>query len=71
MGGCSQTVAIGVGWKNIQLLSCQTHHVGISPQEDRSGTKGTLGKVQSREEGCLEPSEPAAKMRQAFTQCPV
>jgi len=52
MGKREETVAIGVGGKNIQLRSCQTHHVGISPQEDRGGTKGTLGKGQgAAEEG--------------------
>jgi hypothetical protein len=25
------------------LGSCKAHHVGISPQEDRSGTKGAVG----------------------------
>jgi hypothetical protein len=28
----------------------QAHHVSISPQEDRSGTAGTVGEVQSGEE---------------------
>jgi hypothetical protein len=28
----------------------QTHHVGISPQEDRGGTAGTVGEGQSGKE---------------------
>jgi hypothetical protein len=31
--------------------SCQTHHVGISPQEDRGGTAGKVGEGAGREEG--------------------
>jgi hypothetical protein len=47
--------------------SCQAHHVGVSPHEDRGGRTCTLGEVQGgEEEGGLEPREPAARMRQAF-----
>jgi hypothetical protein len=64
VGGYSQTVAIGVGWKNIQLLSCQTHHVDISPQEDRSGTNRTLGEVQGcKQEGGLEQGSLLRRVR--------
>jgi hypothetical protein len=53
--------------ENNWLGSCKTHHVGISPEEDRSGAAGTVGEVQSsEEEGDVEPLEPAAQMRQAF-----
>jgi hypothetical protein len=31
----------------------QAHHVGCWQEEDRSGTKGTVGKGESGEEGCL------------------
>jgi hypothetical protein len=34
----------------------ETHHVSLSPQEDRSGTTGALGGGEgAAEEGCLEP----------------
>jgi len=49
------------------IEASQAHHVGISPQKDRGGTKGTVGKGEGGEEvGCLEANEPAASMRQAF-----
>jgi hypothetical protein len=36
------------------LGSCQTHHVGIGPQEDRRCTAGTMGEGEGREEeGCF------------------
>jgi len=55
MGRHSQTVAIGVGWKDIEFRSCQTHQVGVRPQEDRGGTKGKMGEVPSAaEKGCLD-----------------
>jgi hypothetical protein len=38
----------------------QTNHVSISPQEDRRGTAGALGKGKSAaEKGCLEESHTA------------
>ena len=35
---------------------CEAHHVGISPQEDRGGTKGEVGENTGCEDeiGCLE-----------------
>ena len=37
------------------IEASQAHHVGISPQKDRGGTKGTVGKGEGGEEvGCLE-----------------
>jgi hypothetical protein len=33
--------------------SSKAHHVGISPQEDRGGTKGKMGEVPGAEEGGL------------------
>jgi hypothetical protein len=55
MGGYSQTVAIGFGWKDTKFRSCQAHYVGISPEEDRCGTKSAVGEVPSAaEEGCLD-----------------
>jgi hypothetical protein len=50
VGKRAETVAVGIGWKDTQFRSRQTHHVGISPQEDRYGTKGTLGEVEGGEE---------------------
>ena len=38
----------------------QAHHVGCWQKEDRSGTKGTVGKGEGGEEGCLEQTEIAA-----------
>jgi hypothetical protein len=35
--------------------SCKAHHVSISPEEDRGVSAGTVGEVESRNEGCLEP----------------
>ena len=50
MGKRAETVAVGIGWKDTQFRSRQTHHVGISPQEDRGGTAGAVGEG----EGCEE-----------------
>jgi hypothetical protein len=62
MGNRSETVA--VGWKDHEFRSRKAHDVGISPQEDRGGTKGTVGEGQgAEEEGCLAPTEPATFKR--------
>lgn len=50
MGEHSETVAANGGGENNGLGSSQAHHVGISPQENRGGAKGTVGEVQSGEE---------------------
>jgi hypothetical protein len=53
---------MGKGWEGIEasggsLGSCEAHNVDFSPQEDRGGAAGAVGKVQSREEeGGLEPA---------------
>jgi hypothetical protein len=38
MGDCSEGIETSGG-----SGSCEAHHVGISPQEDRSGAAGTVG----------------------------
>jgi hypothetical protein len=38
------------GSENDGFSSCEAHHVSISPEEDRSGTTGTLGEVEGGEE---------------------
>jgi hypothetical protein len=60
MGEHSEEIAAsGGGGEN--GLGSQAHYVGISPEEDRCGTKGTLGEV----EGGITVWEPAASMGQA------
>ena len=54
MGGYSQTVA--VGWKDTQFRSCQTHNFGGRQEENRSGTKGTVGEGESGEECVKTPA---------------
>jgi hypothetical protein len=39
MGEHTETIAIGVG----QCRSCEAHHVGVSPQEDRGCSKSAVG----------------------------
>ncbi len=57
MGEGSEWIAASEGSDG--LGSCQTHHVSVSPQEDRGGTKGTLGTGEgASKEGGLEPAEP-------------
>jgi hypothetical protein len=57
MGEYSKTTAVRSGkWSNIR--SRQTHHVGISSQENSRGTKSTLGKGESSEQKvCLTNRE--------------
>jgi hypothetical protein len=46
----------------------EAHNVSISPEEDRDGTAGTVGTGKGGEkEGCLDPRQRAARVRQAFT----
>jgi len=57
MGECSEGIAASSGgsednWRG----SCKTHHVGISPQEDCGGTKGTVGQGEGCEEDCVAGS---------------
>lgn len=47
MGEGSKGVAAGEG--NC-FGSSKAHHVGVSPQEDRSGTAGEVGEVESKAE---------------------
>jgi hypothetical protein len=63
MGEGSQWIAASEGssgsksnWRDC----CQAHHVGIFPQENRSGSAGEVGEDQGCEEGGLKPSEPVA-----------
>ena len=56
MGESSEGIAASsVGTR---LGSCETHHVGISPQEDRGVPAGKVGKDQAAEEGCLDAASP-------------
>ena len=68
MGKRAETVAASSGGSESNGRdSCQSHHVCISPQEDRGGTAGEVGEDTCREEGGLEPREPAAaSTRRAF-----
>lgn len=45
MGKRAEEIAAGSG-----LNSCQAHNVGISPQENRGGTKGKVGKAEGTAE---------------------
>jgi hypothetical protein len=57
MGEGSEGIAASSGGsENNGLGSCEAHHVGISPQEDRGGSKSEMGEVEGRaEEGGLDP----------------
>ena len=50
MGGIAEAIAVSVGWKDHEFRSCQAHHVGIGPQEDRCGSKSAVGEGESWEE---------------------
>jgi hypothetical protein len=53
MGKRAETIAAsGGGSENNEFDSCQAHHVGIFPQEDRGDTAGEVGK----DTGCEEES---------------
>jgi hypothetical protein len=55
MGEGSEWIAAREGSDG--LGSCKAHHVRLSPQEDRGGTKGAVGEGEGgEEEGCLEHS---------------
>jgi hypothetical protein len=43
MGEYSEPIAASSRDGETGLCSCEAHHVGISTQEDRGGTKGTVG----------------------------
>jgi hypothetical protein len=43
MGKHTETVAVGIGWKDSHRCSCEAYHVGIGAQEDRGGSKSALG----------------------------
>ena len=43
MGEHTETVAADTGGKDNRFRSCETNHVGVSAQEDRSGTKSAVG----------------------------
>jgi hypothetical protein len=67
MGEDSKGIAASSGGsQNDWFGSCKAHDVGVSPEEDRSGTAGEMGEVQSsKEEGGLEPAE---RLRLATTE---
>jgi hypothetical protein len=47
MGEGSEWIAASSGGsENNWVGTCEAHHVGISPQEDRGGAKVTLGEVE-------------------------
>jgi len=52
MGEDSKGIAASEGSDGIG--SCQTQHVGISPQKDRGCSKGTVGEGEGGEEGGIE-----------------
>jgi hypothetical protein len=55
MGEVSEWIEASEGYDG--LGSCQTHHVGVSPQEDRGGAAGEMGEGQGGEEkGGLGPN---------------
>jgi hypothetical protein len=67
MGKRAETIAASSGDSESNGRdSCQAHHVGGSPQEDRSGCTSEVGKDTCRKEGGVETTEPAASMRQAL-----
>ena len=41
----------GIAARSDRLNACEANDLGSRTEEDRSGTKGTLGKVESGEEG--------------------
>jgi hypothetical protein len=55
MGKSAETIAASSGGnENNEFGSCQAHHVGIFPQEDRGGTPGEVGEdTGAAEEGGL------------------
>ncbi len=56
MGKGSKWIAASSDENNC-FRSCEAHHVGISPQKDRSGTAGEVGEGEGgEEEGGLEPA---------------
>jgi len=60
MGKIAQACSVS-SRKDNQHGSCEAqHHVGVSPQEDRSSAAGTVGEGEGGQEGCLEPAEPAS-----------
>jgi hypothetical protein len=65
MGKDSQgTEANSSGSETRCLGTCEAHDVGVSPQEDCGGTKGTVGEVEGgEEEGGLEPVQSPANHR--------
>lgn len=61
MGERAQEIASSGG-----LNSCQAHNVGISPQENRGGTKGKVGEAEGTAEeeiGGIKANGPAASLR--------
>jgi hypothetical protein len=51
--GSERIAASSCDSENNGLGSCEAHHVSISPPEDRSFSKGTVGEVEGRKKGCL------------------
>jgi hypothetical protein len=45
MGKGTRRVATNSSGEGHGLGSCEAHHVGIGPQEDRGGTKGAVGEA--------------------------
>jgi hypothetical protein len=67
MGEHTETVAVSVGGKDNHDCSCETNHVGVSPQEDRRRSKSTMGEgAGGAKEGGLADGELAAQMAAGF-----
>jgi len=50
MEPCAES-EMGKSERSCSFGETQTHHVGISPQEDRGGTKKAVGEAEGRKEG--------------------
>jgi len=67
MGEHTETVAVSVGGKDNHDCSCETNHVGVSPQEIAAAQKSTMGEgAGGAKEGGLADGELAAQMAAGF-----
>jgi hypothetical protein len=66
MGKRAETVAASSGGSEKNGRdSCQAHHVGIFPQEDRGGTAGEVGEDTCREDGGVRRGSPKRRLDEA------
>jgi hypothetical protein len=63
MGRYSQTVAVGVGWKDREFRSRQAHHVGGRQKEDRRRSAGKVGEGEGGEEEVAAIPAPFSRWR--------